>query len=60
MLARRVVGGRWAGNRTEESPDTLGLHAARKRGGGGCKSAVTESVAENIPPGSPGKVEMAG
>lgn len=46
----------------EESPDTSGQHAARKRGADGRKFAATESVAENIPPsGSPGgKGEKAG
>ncbi len=47
-------------SRAEESPDTSGQHAARKRGAGGRKSAATDSVAENIPPASAGKVEMAG
>jgi len=46
--------------RAEESPDTSGQHAARKRGAGGRKSVATDSVAENIPPASAGKVEMAG
>jgi hypothetical protein len=46
--------------RAEESPDTSGQHAVRKRGADGRKSAATESVAENIPPASAGKVEMAG
>ena len=46
--------------RAEESPDTSGQHAACKRGADGRKSAATDSVAENIPPASAGKVEMAG
>lgn len=46
--------------RAEESPDTSGQHAACKRGADGRKSVATESVAENIPPASAGKVEMAG
>lgn len=59
-----VVGG-WSAAavrfaRAEESPDTSGQHAARKRGADGRKSAATDSVAENIPPALVGKVEMAG
>jgi len=46
--------------RAEESPDTSGQHAVCKHGSGGRKSTVTDSVAENIPPASAGKVEMAG
>lgn len=46
--------------RAEESPDTSGQHAVRKRGADGRKSAATESVAENIPPASAGKGEKAG
>jgi hypothetical protein len=34
----------------EESPNTVRQHASRNRGHPGCKSRVTESVTENIPP----------
>jgi len=46
--------------RAEESPDTSGQHAARKRGADGRKSAATDSVAENIPAAQAAKVEKAG